>query len=119
MKLCEDILDRRRTVPASWLRTAHNWLNVELNINPRVEVSGTTQVVAGAGHWRSVFAEVQQVSLFARYFDRSPEALGPEAIRLYQVYLTNEKKLSPGSILMAVEALRFLYKVGSSRMEDV
>ncbi len=34
---------------------------------------------------------VQQVSLFARHFNRSPEVLGPEEIRSYQVYLTNEK----------------------------
>ena len=54
---------------------------------------------------------VQQVSLFARHFNKSPEALGPEDIRAYQVYLTNEKKLAPGSILIAVAALRFLYKV--------
>ena len=43
---------------------------------------------------------VQQVSLFARHFDKSPERLGPEEIRAYQVYLTNEKKLAPGSVLM-------------------
>src|SRR5260370_10355159 len=54
---------------------------------------------------------VQQVSLFARHFNKSPEALGPEDIRTYQVYLTNEKKLAPGSILIAVAALRFLYKI--------
>jgi site-specific recombinase XerD len=54
---------------------------------------------------------VQQVSLFARHFDKSPEQLGPDDIRAYQVYLTNERKLAPGSILIAVAALRFLYKV--------
>src|SRR6266576_1271356 len=54
---------------------------------------------------------VQQVSLFARYFNQSPEQLGPEEIRTYQVYLTNEKKLATGSILIAISALRFLYKV--------
>jgi integrase/recombinase XerD len=54
---------------------------------------------------------VQQVSLFARYFNTSPDLLGPEDIRTYQVYLTNEKKLAPSSILIAVSALRFLYKV--------
>ena len=54
---------------------------------------------------------VQQVSLFARHFSKSPEVLGPEEIRSYQVYLTNEKKLAPASILIAVAALRFLYKV--------
>lgn len=37
---------------------------------------------------------IQQVSRFARHFWKSPELLGPEQIRAYQVYLTNEKKLS-------------------------
>src|SRR5260370_1607201 len=54
---------------------------------------------------------LQQVSRFARHFDKSPEQLGPEDIRNYQVYLTNERKLAPGSVLIAVAALRFLYKV--------
>ena len=65
---------------------------------------------------------VQQVSLFARHFNQSPEQLGPEDIRAYQVYLTNEKKLAPGSILIAVAALRFLYKVSLKKnwaFEDV
>jgi site-specific recombinase XerD len=65
---------------------------------------------------------LQQVSLFARHFNKSPEALGPEEIRTYQVYLTNERKLAPGSILIATAALRFLYKVSLKKdwtFEDV
>jgi len=65
---------------------------------------------------------VQHVSLFARHFNKSPDQLGPEDIRAYQVYLTNEKKLAPGSILIAVAALRFLYKVSLKKdwtFEDV
>ena len=65
---------------------------------------------------------VKQVAMFARYFNTSPERLGPEQIRSYQVYLTNEKKLSPGSILIAVCALRFLYNITLHRdwtFEDV
>ncbi len=54
---------------------------------------------------------VRQVSQFARHFGKSPEGLGPEDIRSYQVYLTNEKKLAPGSIVVAVSALRFVYQV--------
>ena len=54
---------------------------------------------------------IQQVSRFAQYFQKSPELLGPEQIRAYQVYLTNEKKLSTGSITVAISALRFLYRV--------
>jgi len=56
-------------------------------------------------------AYVLQVSLLARYFGKPPDQLGPEDIRSYQVYLTNEKKLAPSSILRAVGALRFLYQV--------
>jgi site-specific recombinase XerD len=54
---------------------------------------------------------IQQISLFARHFHKPPELLGPEHIRAYQVYLTNEKKLSTGSIIIAISALRFLYRV--------
>src|SRR5215472_16269657 len=63
-----------------------------------------------------------RVSLFARHFNKSPELLGPENIRAYQVYLTNEKKLSPSSILIAVSALRFPYNVSLKKdwsFEDV
>lgn len=56
-------------------------------------------------------AYLEQVSRFAHHFDKSPEELGPEDIRAYQVHLTNEKKLAPGSVVIAVAALRFLYKV--------
>jgi integrase/recombinase XerD len=56
-------------------------------------------------------AYVQQASLFSRYFDKSPLLLGPEDIRTYQIHLTNEKKLTPKSISVAVAALRFLYNV--------
>jgi integrase/recombinase XerD len=54
---------------------------------------------------------IQQVARFAQYFQKSPEVLGPEHIRAYQLYLTNEKKLSTGSIIVAISALRFLYRV--------
>jgi len=58
---------------------------------------------------------VQQVSLFARHFHQSPQALGPEEIRSYQLYLTNERKLATSSILTALSALRFLYKITLQR----
>src|SRR5271170_6033689 len=58
---------------------------------------------------------LQQVSLFARHFGKSPDALTPEHIRTYQIYLTKEKKLAAGSIHIAVAALRFLYKITLKR----
>jgi site-specific recombinase XerD len=54
---------------------------------------------------------VQQVSMFARHFDKSPTILGIEDIRDYQLYLINQKKLDPSSIKVAVSAIRFLYRV--------
>jgi site-specific recombinase XerD len=54
---------------------------------------------------------VETVARFARYFDRSPERLGPEQIRAYQVYLATERGLATSSLLVAVAALRFVYRV--------
>ena len=59
------------------------------------------------------------VSLFARHFGRSPEAIDPADIRAYQLYLTNEKKLAPGTIHIATSALRFLYTVTMKRPWNV
>lgn len=56
-------------------------------------------------------AYVQQVSAFARHFDCSPEALGPEQVRAYQVHLIEERKLAAGSLSVVAAALRFLYKI--------
>ena len=54
---------------------------------------------------------VGAVARFARHFRRSPERLGPEEIRTYQVYLTNQRRLAPSSLVVVVSALRFLYRV--------
>ncbi len=47
---------------------------------------------------------------FAEYFGKSPETLGAEEIRRFQLYLLNEKKLPPGTVETRTAALRFLYK---------
>ena len=54
---------------------------------------------------------VKHVARFARHFQKSPELLGPEQIRAYQIYLTNEEKLAASTITVAISALRFLYRV--------
>lgn len=56
-------------------------------------------------------AYVQQISAFARHFDTSPEALGPEQVRAYQVHLIEERKLAASSLSVAAAALRFLFKI--------
>ncbi len=50
------------------------------------------------------------VKQFAQYFGKSPDQLGAEEVRRFQLYLLNEKKLAPGTVEMRMSALRFLYK---------
>lgn len=52
----------------------------------------------------------REVSGFA-HGNRSPELLGPEQIRAYQIYLINDRKLGVVSLSVATSALRFLYRV--------
>src|ERR1700739_1273653 len=75
----------------------------------RTRMTEDMQIRNLAVHTQNTY--VLQVSLFARHFNKSPELLGPEDIRSYQLYLTNERKLAPSSIILAVVALRFLYKI--------
>jgi integrase/recombinase XerD len=49
------------------------------------------------------------VQHFAEHFHRSPDQLGPEHIRQYQIYLLRERKLSPKTVAQRVAALRFLF----------
>ena len=62
---------------------------------------------------------LDQVTRFANHFRRSPDRLGPEHIRDYQLFLTAEKQLAPGSIGVAVSALRFLYGVTLGKDWDI
>ena len=60
-------------------------------------------------------AYLHQISRFARHFGQSPERLGREEIRAYQVHLARDKHLAASSISVAVAALRFLYTVTLKR----
>jgi integrase/recombinase XerD len=53
---------------------------------------------------------VSHIAKFAKYFSKSPELLGLEEIRAYQVYLVNEKRVSWSYLNQAVCALKFLYR---------
>jgi integrase/recombinase XerD len=54
---------------------------------------------------------VECVSLYARHFRRSPELLGAEDIRAYQLYLVHDKQVSWSRFNQSVCALRFLYRI--------
>jgi site-specific recombinase XerD len=52
---------------------------------------------------------VRHVAEFARFFRRSPDLLGAEEIKQFQLHLINEKKISWSTYIQATAALRFLY----------
>jgi site-specific recombinase XerD len=49
------------------------------------------------------------VSDFAKHFGKSPDKLGPNELRTYQAYLLRERKLTPGTAVNCVAALRFFF----------
>lgn len=53
---------------------------------------------------------IHAIKQFADYFSKSPEKLGAEEIRQFQLHLLKEKKLAPGTVEGRMSALRFLYK---------
>jgi site-specific recombinase XerD len=52
---------------------------------------------------------------FARYFQSSPEHLGPEEVRAYLVHLVQERRVSLSYYKQIRSALRFLYRVTLGR----
>jgi site-specific recombinase XerD len=49
------------------------------------------------------------VSEFAKHFGKSPDKLGPNELRTYQAYLLTDRKLTPGTVVNRVAALRFFF----------
>ncbi len=50
------------------------------------------------------------VKQLAAHFMRSPEKLGAEELREFQLYLLNQRKLTPNTVEIRMAALRFFYK---------
>lgn len=67
---------------------------------------------------KTIEAYVRHVAQFARHFGRSPEVLGPEEVRQYQVHLL-AVKVSWSQFNQCVSGLRFLYGVSLGRPEEV
>src|SRR5437899_2551016 len=67
---------------------------------------------------RTISVYVSAVARFALHFNRSPEALGPEHVREYQLHLL-EKKASWCRFNQAVSALRLLYSLTLQRPDVV
>jgi integrase/recombinase XerD len=54
-------------------------------------------------------AYIHAVERFARYFNQSPERLGPEQVRDYLLHLMNDNKANANTVLVNRAALRFVY----------
>ncbi len=67
---------------------------------------------------RTIDTYVGQVAAFARHFGRSPELLGADAVRAYQLHLL-QRRVSWSSFNQAVCALRFLYGTTLGRPEQL
>lgn len=59
----------------------------------------------------TVAAYLRGVAQFAQYFRASPDRLGPEHVRQYQLYLVHERHVSWSLVMQTVCALRFFYHV--------
>ncbi len=68
---------------------------------------------------RTIDIYIRAVALFAAHFNESPERLGPDQIRTYQVFLVETRKVSWSVFNQVVCALRFLYNVTLGRKETV
>ena len=66
---------------------------------------------------RTIDTYVSQVAAFARHFGRSPDLLGADDVRAYQLHLI-ERRVSWSSFNQAVCALRFLYGTTLGRPEQ-
>jgi integrase/recombinase XerD len=67
----------------------------------------------------TVTAYIRGVADFAKRFGKSPDQLGPEQIREYQLFLIKEKGVALPTYIQIVCALRFLYTNTLHRQIDI
>ena len=67
---------------------------------------------------RTIRSYVTGVAAFAKFHSRSPDVLGADDIRKYQLHLRDEKRLSFSSYNIVTCALRFFYRYVSPK-DDV
>jgi integrase/recombinase XerD len=58
----------------------------------------------------TIEAYVRSVANFAKHFGKSPDLLTPENVRDYQLFLIQQRKVSWGTVVQIVCALRFFYQ---------
>ena len=68
---------------------------------------------------RTIRTYVDHVAKFAAYFHKSPDLLGPDEIRQYQIYLVQERKVGWSSFNQCTCALRFFYRTTLGKHWDI
>ena len=58
---------------------------------------------------KTIYYYLKTVKDFANYFGKSPDKLGTDELRRYQVYLLKERKLGVRTVASRVAALRFFF----------
>ena len=67
----------------------------------------------------TVTCYVRAVAQFAKHFNQSPDHLGPEQIRSWQLYLLDEKGFKLPSYIQAISGLRFFYRTTLNSRIDI
>jgi integrase/recombinase XerD len=67
----------------------------------------------------TVTCYVRAVAQFAKHFNQSPDHLGPDQIRSWQLYLLNVKGFKLPSYIQAISGLRFFYKTTLNSRIDI
>jgi site-specific recombinase XerD len=67
---------------------------------------------------RTIDTYVSRIACFAKHFGCSPDLLGPDQVRVFQLHLL-ERRVSWSSFNQAVCALRFLYGTTLGRPEQL
>ena len=67
---------------------------------------------------RTIDTYVSRIACFAKHFGRSPDLLGPDEVRAFQLHLL-ERRVSWSSFNQAVCALRFFYRTTLGRPEQL
>jgi len=58
----------------------------------------------------TVSSYIRSIAEFAQHFNKSPDQLGAEEIRSWQLFLLNEKRVKLSTYIQAICALRFFYQ---------
>ena len=58
----------------------------------------------------TIEAYIRCVANFAKHFGKSPDLLTPAHVREYQLFLVQQRKVSWGTVVQTVCALRFFYQ---------